>query len=136
VRLRMIGAVPLLPPYAFMACTGTTLPFSCHVIFGQLSCDLFYVKLWFLSLELKGNDETLKLSLGVSSCSVCCTVCSCVYVVQSSMLYFSSMYVGLNVKKGPRFWFSNAVFLKLSGSADPVNQPNSVDTLPQDYWYR
>ena len=33
LRLRMRGATPLLPGYAFMPCTGTTVPFITEVMF-------------------------------------------------------------------------------------------------------
>jgi hypothetical protein len=34
-RLRMIGDIPPLPIYAFMACMGTTLPFNLCLTFTQ-----------------------------------------------------------------------------------------------------
>ena len=37
-RLRMSGAIPLLPVYAFMAWTGTALPFFLANVQNRVAC--------------------------------------------------------------------------------------------------
>jgi hypothetical protein len=66
---RMGGAIPLRPVYAFMALTGTSLPFStankCFFLHTKCSeCpELFYMFLNPESLQNSGLDDLFMLNL-------------------------------------------------------------------------